>query len=197
MSWATFLKSHWSAIAATNFFSVLVPTRRGLIRCFVLFVIDLPTRQVKIAGIVRQPDWQWMPQNARNLSDVHDGSLNECRYLIHHRDPLFAEAFNALLRSAGVKTVKLPARSPNLNAYAKRFVRCIKSECLGQLIPLGEHHLRKAVVEYTKHYHFERNHQGLDNRLITKPRDAPHLTRAVECRKRLGGILNYYYRVAA
>ncbi|MDA0824863.1 MAG: integrase core domain-containing protein [Proteobacteria bacterium] len=197
MSWATFLKAHWGAIAATDFFSVEVLTRKGLVRYFVLFVIDLQTRRVKIAGIVQQPDGQWMRQIARNLSDVDDGSLNRCRYLIHDRDPLFTEAFRKILKSTDVETIKLPARSPNLNAYAERFVRSIKSECLEQLIPLGEHHLRKAVIEYTKHYHFERNHQGLDNRLITKPRDVPDLTRAVECRERLGGILNYYYREAA
>jgi transposase InsO family protein len=196
-SWATFLKAHWGAIAATDFFSVEVLTRKGLVRYFVLFIIDLQTRRVEIAGIVQQPDGQWMRQIARNITDVDDGFLNGCRYLIHDRDPLFTEGFSALLKSAGVKTVKLPARSPNLNAYAERSVRSIKSECLGRLIPLGEHHLRNAVIEYTKHYHFERNHQGLDNQLIQKPCDAPDLNHAVECAERLGGILKYYYRKAA
>ena len=197
MWWATFLKAHWGAIAATDFFNVEVITRKGLVRYFVLFIIDLQTRRVEIAGIVQQPDGQWMRQIARNLSDIDDGFMNGYRYLIHDRDPLFTEGFSALLKSAGVKTVKLPARSPNLNAYAERFVRSIKSECLGRLIPLGEHHLRTAVIEYTKHYHFERNHQGLDNHLIDKSRDAPNLNHAVECAERLGGILKYYYRRAA
>jgi putative transposase len=96
-----------------------------------------------------------------------------------------------------VKAVKLPARSPDLNAYAERFVRSIKSECLAQLIPLGERHLREAVKEYTEHYHFERNHQGLDNELIEKPNDKPNMSRPVERQERLGGILKYYYRRAA
>ncbi len=96
-----------------------------------------------------------------------------------------------------MKTVKLPARSPNLNAYAERFARSIKSECLAQIIPLGERHLRKAGQEYTDHYHFERNHQGLDNELIEKPIDGPNMDGAVECRERLGGILKYYHRRAA
>jgi putative transposase len=197
MSWATFLKAHWGAIAATDFFSVEVLTRKGLVRYFVLFIIDLQTRRVDIAGIVQQPDGQWMRQIARNLSDVEDGFLNRCRYLIHDRDPLFTEAFRTILKSADVETIKLPARSPNLNAYAERFVRSIKYECLGRIIPLGERHLRDAVSEYTKHYHSERNHQGLDNLLIEKPRDAPCLNHAVECAERLGGILKYYYRKAA
>ena len=138
-----------------------------------------------------------MKQIARNLTDCDEGFLNETRHLIHDRDPLFTKAFKELLKPAGVKTVKLPARSPNLNAYAERFVRSVKSECLAQIIPLSEHHLRKAVKEYTEHYHFERNHQGLDNQLIEKPIDEPNMDDAVDCRERLGGILNYYHRRAA
>ncbi len=197
MSWETFLKAHWGAIAATDFFSVEVLTRTGLVRYFVLFIIDLKTRRVEIAGIAPQPDGEWMKQIARNLTDCDEGFLNKTRYLIHDRDPLFTEAFRELLKASGVKTVKLPARSPNLNAYAERFVRSIKSECLGQIIPLGERHLRNAVKEYKDHYHFERNHQGLDNELIEKPRDEPYVDGDVDCRERLGGILNYYHREAA
>jgi transposase InsO family protein len=197
MSWETFLKAHWGAIAATDFFSVEVLTRVGLVRYFVLFVIDLQTRRVEIAGIVQQPDGEWMKQVARNLTDADSGFLNGTRYLIHDRDPLFTEAFREILRPASVKTVKLPARSPNLNAYAERFVRSVKSECLAKIIPLGERHLRKAVKEYTEHYHLERNHQGLDNELIERLIDGPNMEATVNCRERLGGILNYYYRKAA
>jgi transposase InsO family protein len=197
MSWETFLKAHWGAIAATDFFSVEVVTRTGLVRYFVLFMIDLQTRRVEIAGIVRQPDGNWMKQIARNLTDTDEGFLNGTRYLIHDRDPLFADAFRELLKSSGVKTVKLPARSPNLNAYAERFVRSIKSECLARIIPLGERHLRTAVREYTEHYHLERNHQGLDNELIEKSADAYGMDGVVDCRERLGGVLNCYYRRAA
>ena len=93
--------------------------------------------------------------------------------------------------------MKLPARSPNLNAHAERLVRSVKSECLAQIIPLGERHLWKAVKEYTDHYHFERNHQGLDNELIERPIAEPNMDAAVDCRERLGGILNYYHRRAA
>ncbi len=110
---------------------------------------------------------------------------------------MFTEAFKELLGSAGVKAVKLPARSPDLNAYAERFVRSIKSECLAQIIPLGERHLRTAVKEYPEHYHLERNHQGLENELIEKPIDALDVNGAVECRERLGGVLKYYSRWVA
>jgi len=163
----------------------------------VLFVIDLKTRRVEIAGIVRQPDGEWMKQIARNLTDADSGFLNGAHYLIHDRDPLFTEGFRKILNPSGVKTVKLPARSPHLNAYAERFVRSVKSECLAKIIPLGERHLRKAVREYTEPYHLERNHQGLDNELIEKLIDGPDMGAAIDCRERLGGILKYYYRRAA
>ncbi len=196
-SWETFLKSHWGVIAATDFFSVEVLTLKGLVRYFVLFVIDLKTRRVVIAGISRRPDGAWMQQVARNLTDSHDGFLRDARYLIHDRDPLFTDAFKATVKFGGVKTVKLPVRSPNLNAHAERFVRSIKSECLSKIIPLGERHLRLAVTEFGDHYHMERNHQGLGNRLIERSRGHPWNVGRVECRERLGGVLSVYYREAA
>ena len=159
--------------------------------------IDLKTRKVEIAGIVRQPDGEWMKQVARNLTDADSGFLNGVRYLIHDRDPLFTERFREILKPSGVKTVKLPARSPDLNAYAERFVLSVKSECLAKVIPLGERHLRKAVKEYAEHYHLERNHRGLDNELIEKPNRPVNVDSAVDCRERLGGILRYYHRRAA
>ncbi len=162
-----------------------------------LFVIDLKTRRVEIAGIAPQPDGEWMKQMARNLTDVDDGFLKRTRYLIHDRDPLFTERFREILKPSGVKTVKLPARSPNLNAYAERFVLSVKSECLAKIIPPGERHLRKAVKEYTEHYNLERNHQGLDNEVIEKPIEVPDMDGAVDCRERLGGVLKYYHRRAA
>ena len=118
------------------------------------------------------------------------------RYLIHDRDQLFTKPFTALLRSAGVETVRLPARSPNLNAYAERFVRSIKSECLAQIVPLGARYLRNAVTEYMEHYHTERNH-GLGNQLILNARAGPRVSGKVKCRERLGGLLHFYFRRAA
>ncbi len=195
MSWETFLKLHWGAIAAADFFTVEALTRVGLIRFLVFFVIDLKSRRVKIAGIAPEPDGRWIKQVARNLTDVEDGFLNGTRYLIHDRDPLFTKEFRQILRSSGVKTVKLPAQSPDLNAYAERFVRSIREESLSRVIPLGERHLRWVVGEYVKHYHLERNHQGLGNELIEPSGDFGQ--GRVACRERLGGLLRYYYRRAA
>ena len=159
MSWETSLRAHWGAIAATDFFSVEVLTRSGLVRHFVLSVIDLKTRRVEIAGIIQQPEETWMSQIVRNLIDCEYGFLKQSRYLIPDRDPLFTRSFREILESSNIKTVKLPPRSPNLNAYAERFVRSvrsIRSECRAHIIALGEWHLRKAVKEYTEHYHVER-----------------------------------------
>jgi transposase InsO family protein len=196
MSWKTFLKAHWGAIAATDFFTIEVITWRGLARYFVLFVIDLKTRWIKIAGIVASPDSVWMTQIARNLTDCEDGFLLRSRYLIHDRDPLFTKDFREILGSSGVRPVRLPSRSPNLNAYAERFVRSIKSECLARVIPIGEGHLRRMVREYVEHYHGERNHQGIANRLISAPANEPRRVGAIERRERLGGLLRYYARAA-
>jgi putative transposase len=174
-----------------------VLTRTGLVRYLVLFVIELESRRTVIAGIAPDPDGLWMKQIARNLIEVENGVLIGVHYLIHDRDPLFTDAFREILRTSGVKTVKLPARSPNLNAYAERFVRSIKSECLSHIIPLGERHLRNLINEFTEHYHLERNHQGLNNQLIENNHVQPDLEGTISCHQRLGGVLKYYHRLAA
>ena len=197
MSWETFLKAHCGAIAATDFLSVEVLTRAGLIRYFVFFEIDLKTRKVEIAGILPRPHGEWLGQVARTLTDCEDGFVNGSRHLIHDCDPPFTRLFRAILKSSGVDTVKLPARSPDLKAYTERFVRSIKSECLAEIIPLGERHLRKAVTEYTEHYHLERNHQGLQNRPIKEASGAVDMNSAFAPHERLGGVRIYYERRAA
>jgi transposase InsO family protein len=195
---STFLAAHWGAIAAADFFTVEVLTAVGLIRHHVLVVIDLETRAVHIAGIRFHPDGAWMTQVARNLTDHVDGFLRHHRQLILDRDPLYTHAFRAILRGAGVNVVRLPARSPNLNAFAERFVRSIKSECLCKIIPLSERHLRRAIREYLTHYHLERNHQGIHNCIPQRaPPKRQSLADPIQRRARLGGILNFYYRKAA
>ena len=147
--------------------------------------------------MTREANGLWMSQVARNLSDAAEGFLIGKRYLIHDRDPLFTEEFLEILKSAGVQSVKLPPRSPNLNAHAERFVRTIKESCLERMILFGEGSLRKAIHDFVMHYHHERNHQGLDNRLIIKEGSYVSRTGAIPRRQRLGGMLNYYYRQAA
>jgi transposase InsO family protein len=196
-TWKEFLFRHWGVIVAADFFTIEAWTRRGLTRFIVLFLIDLSSRRVEIAGLARQANGLWMNQVARNLSDATDGFLVGKRYLIHDRDPLFTAEFLGTLESSGVKSVKLPPRAPNLNAHAERFVRTIKESCLERLILFGEGSLRKAIHDFVIHYHHERNHQGLDNQLIMKEESYAGRTGAIQRRQRLGGMLNYYYRQAA
>lgn len=195
-TWKEFLSQHWDLIVAADFFTVEVWTRRGLQRFLVLFFIELSTRKVEIAGIATAANGLWMSQIGRNLTDAVDGILHGKRYLIHDRDPLFTAEFLRMLADVGVKSVKLPPRSPNLNAHAERFVRTIKESCLERMILFGESSLRKGIHEFVAHYHAERNHQGLGNRLIVPDEAGAGHLGAIRRRERLGGMLNYYCRAA-
>ncbi len=160
-TWAEFLRAHWDVLAAADFFTVEVWSLAGLVRYHVFFVIEIATRRVEIGGVVRDPYGKWMEVVGRSLTDGFDGFLLGKRYLIHDRDPLFTQRFREILAFAGIESVKLPPKSPNLNPHAERFVLSIKTECLGRLLLLSEGQLRRAIREYVAHYHLERNHQGV------------------------------------
>ena len=196
-SWSTFLKAHWECLSATDFLTVEVLTLAGLVTHYLLFFIDISSRSVYIAGVTTNPDNPWMMQVARNLTDVDTGFLRGKRYLILDRDTKYSDAFRSLLVRDGIKIIRLPPRSPNLNAFAERFVRSIKEECLSRIIFFGQASLRHAVKHFMAHYHAERNHQGLGNRLLQPISATAPLNRPVKQCQRLGGMLNYYYREAA
>ena len=195
-TWKEFLNRHWEQIVASDFFTIEVWTPTGLKRFVILFFMDLSTRCVEIGGIVSNANALWITQIARNITDEVDGFFRAKRYLIHDRDPLYTREFLSMLAEQGIESIKLPPRSPNLNAYAERFVRTIKENCLEQMILFGEDALRNAVREFIAHYHLERNHQALGNRIIIAPARVQTVGR-VRCRQRLGGLLNYYHRSAA
>jgi transposase InsO family protein len=196
-TWKEFLRIHWDVLAAADFFSVEVWTALGLVRYQVFFVIRLATPEVHIAGFIPEPYGPWMKQMAWNLTGGLGGFLGGCHYLIYDRASVFSEDFRIILQAAGVESVRLPARSPNLNAFAERFVRSIKESCLERVVLIGESSLHRATSEFVSHYHTKRNHQGLGNKII-RPEFAEFPTEgAVHCRKRLGGLLRYYYREAA
>ena len=197
MTWAAFIRAHLALLAGTDFFTVEVLTLRGLVTYYVLFFIHLESRKVDIAGITIHPDEQWMQQMARNVTMEGCGALRDRRYLLHDRDTKYTHSFRAIIASGGVKPLALPARSPNLNAYAERWVRSVQEECLSKVVLFGERSLRWALSEYVKHYHAERNHQGKGNILLF-PRDTDiRRAQPVRCRERLGGLLRYYHREAA
>ena len=193
-SWQTFLRAHWGAVVAADFFTTEVWTVRGLVTYSTLFVIELHSRRVRIVGSTPNPNEAFMRQMVRAVTDASDGVLGDRRILICDRDWKWSTDVQDLLEAAGVRTIQIPFRAPNCNAHAERFVRSIKEECLDRLIPLGDRHFRRALAEYGVHYHCERNHQGLANELI----DAEDHQRngRVRRRQRLGGLLNYYYEAA-
>ena len=197
MPWSTFLKAHWESMGAMDLFTVEVWTMNGLVRYYVLFFIKLSTRRVHVAGITANPHANWIKQIARNVTDPFDGFLLGTRYLIMDRDTIFTMEFRSFLKQEGVKPVRLPPRSPNLNAYAERYVRTIKESCLDRMIFFGEDSLRRAINEFVRYYHHERNHQGLGNRILDPQEQICISDGSVECRERLGGLLRYYHRQAA
>lgn len=194
--WKEFLKTHWDQLSAVDFTSVEVWTPRGLITFYLLFVIHPKTRRVCFAGMTPSPHDPWMKQIARNLIDDEDGFLKDSRLLVMDRDTKFSSVFRHTLNLGGVHALRLPPKTPNLNAHVERFMRSIKEECLDRMIFFGEKSLENAVKKYLKHYHAERNHQGIDNRLIDTPDDSPP-DGVIRCRERLGGMLKHYERVAA
>jgi putative transposase len=131
----------------------------------------------------------------RGLLGESDALLRDGRILLCDRDPNGTAAMEEMLSTVGVRVVRTPPASPNCNAHAERFVRSIKEECLDRLVPLGEWHLRRLVRAYVTHYHAERNHQGIGNALIDRPPPQP-AAGPIRRRRRVGGILSYYYRAA-
>jgi len=199
-TWKQFLKSHWETLYACDFFSVEVLGLFGTVRYMVYFVIEVKTRAVHVAGIRIAPDGAWMQQIARNLLDPVDGFLRNASYLIHDRDPLYTEAWTALLKSSGVKCAPIPAQSPNCNPHAERFVRTIRNECLNHFVIFGERHLRYLTKQFIEHYLTERFHQGIGSQIImpkTISSNDNAMLGPIGCRSRLGGLLNFYHRRAA
>ena len=194
---AELIRAHLAVLAGTDFFAVEVLTLRGLVTYYVLFFIHLESRKVDIAGITVHPNDKWMQQMARNVTMEGCGALLDCRYLLHDRDTKYTRSFRAVIASGQVEPLVLPARSPNLNAYAERWVRSVKEECLSKVVLFGERSLRRALSEYVEHFHAERNHQGKGNVLLF-PRDTDICHEGpVQSRERLGGLLRYYHREAA
>jgi transposase InsO family protein len=160
-------------------------------------MIELETRRVSLAGLTRHPTEEWMQQMARNVTDLESGPVHPRLLLLHDRDAKFCASFRTTLTQYGVRPLMLPPRSPNLNAFAERWVRSAKEECLAKLILFSERSLRRALSEFTEHYHSERNHQGKQN-LLLFPRGPSGDPSGgdIQCKRRLGGLLTYYARAA-
>ena len=194
-AWRAFLGAHWPALVAADFFTTEVWTVRRLVTYYTIFAIELQSRRVHMVGSTRYPDEPFVVQAMRHLTDGFDGVLKRGRVLICDRDRKWSRAVREFLEQEHVRVIQTPFCAPNCNAYAERFVRSIKEECLNRVVPLGERHLRRTIADFVAHYHGERNHQGISNELI-QPLGRTSGHGPVRCRPRMGGLLNYYYRVA-
>jgi len=192
-TWRQFLMRHRDAMLACDFFTI---ETLFLQTVYALFFIELGTRRVHLAGCTAHPTAAWVTQQARNLCWKLQESGAAPRFLIHDRDAKFPPTFDAVFAAEGVAILRTPYRVPNANAFAERWVRSAREECLDHLLVAGEAHLRKVLAEYVAFYNHARPHQGLDQRcpvaLPTPARDGP-----VRRRDRLGGLLHDYYRDAA
>jgi transposase len=198
-SWKDFIAAHKDVLIACDFFTKEIWTLRGIVTYYVLFFIHIGSRKVHIAGFTPNPNQKWRQQIGRKITMIDVEFANGMKYLILDRDSKFTEQFQETFKSAGIEPLRFSPQSPNLNAYAERFVRSIKEECLNHLILFGEASLNRALENYVAHHQHERPHQGMENKLLfpispsdPKPRDWP-----VECEQRLGGLLKFYHRKAA
>ena len=196
-TWRACLAAHGDVLTAADCFTVELWTPRGLPRFPVLVLMHRASRRGQIAGISAEPDGPGVTQLMRNAPDAEDGCLRHIRVLIHDRDPLFRPAGRDPLPPADVTPIRRPARAPTLNAYPERFVRTSKDSCLERLVLIGEGSRRCAGREFVAHDHHERNHQGLDHRLILPRSTAPPPRGRVPGRQRLGGMLHDDDRSAA
>jgi putative transposase len=197
LTWKEFLDIHWENLISTDFLTWETLTPFGLITHYILFFIRLKDRKVHIAGTTQHPNGDWMRQIARNLTDPEIGFLPKGALLLHDRDAKYTSHFCRILNDAGIETIPLPPKSPNLNAYAERWVRTVKDQCLKRLIITSEEQLRKALKEFVEFYHHERGHQGIGNVIpFPKPEDkVGSLEGRVIKRSRLGNLLNSYFRL--
>jgi len=194
-TWAEFLRSQARGILATDFFTVESIWLRTL---YVSFVIELRTRRVHLAGVTAHPDSGWVTQTARNLSWDLPGR-GRFRYLIRDRDSKYTRRFDAVFAADGIEAILTPVRAPRANAFAERWVRTVRRECLDWTLVLGRRHLERALREYVDHYNAKRPHRGIELRapesLPNPPAPVPNIRR-VRRRDVLDGLIHEYELVA-
>ena len=192
-SWRTFLSHYKSEIVACDFFTVETAWLKTL---YVLFFIELGSRRVHLADCTAHPTSAWVTQQARQFSwQVHDGRL-PVRFLIHDRDTTFPAAFDTVFTSENVTIIRSPVRAPNANAFAERWVRSVREECLDKLIILNERHLQRVLTTYVDYFNHARPHQGIGQQCPI-PLERAAGDDPIERRDVLGGVLHDYYRRAA
>jgi putative transposase len=196
-TWSQFLRAQAHGILACDFFTVETVFLKTL---YVLFFIDLGTRRVHLAGVTAHPDSAWVTQQARNLSFDHPGDRVAFRFLIRDRDSKYVSSFDEVFRTDGAQVICTPIRAPRANAFAERWVRTVRTECLDWVLILGRRHLERVLGVYVEHYNRERPHRGLDlgTPIDSQSRAGGACRRGpVERRDLLGGLIHEYSRAAA
>jgi putative transposase len=198
-SWDDLLKRHAETLWQCGFFSKRVLSRLGFPQMFALVFLNVATRRVWVSPCTKKPSGVWVKNQVETF--VEDASREGLPVAIvsRDRDKLYRNNFDHLLRIRSIDVDVLTYRSPNLNAYVERFVQSVKQECLDHFLVFGEKHFDYLVREYIEHYHTERPHQGLGNRVVTDdtPPAPPNSNDIMLCRTRLGGLLKHYHRIAA
>jgi putative transposase len=194
-TWSEFLRAQAHGILACDFFTVETVFLKTL---YVLFFIELGSRRVHLAGVTAHPDSAWVTQQARNLAI--DERLRDTRFLVRDRDAKFSGPFDEVFETEGARVIHTPIRAPRANAFAERWVRTVRAECLDWVLILGRRHLERVLGVYVEHYNRERPHRGLDLGTPIDPQDrAGRASRRglFERRDLLGGLIHEYSRAAA
>jgi transposase InsO family protein len=192
-SWTEFLRAQAKAIIATDFFTIDSVLLR---RYYVLFVIEIDRRVVHLLGVTANPNEAWVTQATRNLASDLEDTGRRFRFLIRDRDTKFTHSFDSVFASIGVETIRTPIRCPQANAFAERWVRTVRQDCLDHLLIVSLAHLQSVLAEYGRHYNQARPHRGLDMATPVRREEDWRSSAAICCRDVLGGIIHEYHRAA-
>jgi putative transposase len=190
IGWRQLMDHYTNQILACDFFTIETIWLQTI---YVLFFIELGSRRVHFAGITTNPNEIWVTQQARQLVWEFNDRETPLRFLIHDNDCSFSKAFDAVFQSEGFHAIHTPFRAPNANAYAERWVRTVREECLDHILILNASHLRRVLLEFTDYYNSTRPHQGIGQQTPI-PHKKPKNIGTIQRRKVLGGIINDYYR---
>jgi putative transposase len=193
-TWKQFLTTQAHTILSCDFFTVDTVLFK---RIYVLFFLEIATRQVHVVGVTAHPTGAWVAQQARNLLMDLDQRASGLRFLLRDRDTKFTAVFDAVFTGAGIDVIKAPPQAPRANSFAERWVGTVRRECADRILIAGERHLGTVLTEYTRHYNEHRPHHSLGQRPPDPPSEVADLTAAtVQRRPILGGLINEYSQAA-
>jgi transposase InsO family protein len=195
-TWSEFLRVQAGGVLAMDFFTVDTVSFNQL---YVLFVIELSTREVHILGVTNHPTGAYVTQLARNLMSDLEDRTRSIKFLIRDRDTKFTASFDEVFVSEGIRVIKTPVRSPRANAYAERWVRTVRTECLDWVLILGRRHLDGILRQYVRHYNQQRPHRGIDLEVPVASSGTAATPPSLRAHRHevLGGLIHEYYPVAA